>query len=165
MNEKNAANDPKTVTVTIPTAGSFFGLGVVIEWLLVFGSWMVLGMMYLCVPGSIAGAALVLATLVANVGSGAAAIAVCLGCAVACVGLCLPLLRAAQLVRVWLLNGTRALLGKEKSSAAAPDVKNPALLKVSLVLLAVGVVVWGAGALMGGMAAVELPGLVTGMFA
>lgn len=165
MDETTTSSSSKNVTITIPGAGSFFGLGTVIEWLLVFAAWMCLGICYLCVPGSLVGAALALVTLVANVGAGAGAIAVCLGVAVAAVGLCLPLLRAAQVLRVWLLNGTRVLAGKEKSDAVVPEFKNKPLLKASLMLLAAGVVVWGAAALMGGMAAVQLPAIIAGLFA
>lgn len=168
MNENNtttnAPAEARTVTVTIPSVGSLFGLGTVIEWLLIGAAWMCLGIMYLCVPGSLVAAVLAVLSLAVNVGN-AGAMVVCLGAAIACVGSCLPILRTACWLRVALLNGSRALLGKEKSDATVREFGDRRMLMVSLVLLAVGAAVWGAGALMGGMDVVVLPGFIAGMLA
>lgn len=86
-----------TVVVEIPAPQGLLGLAPIISVLLLAAAWGVVGIGYLCVPGSVAGAVLALACAAMNLGSGSIAQpALCLGIALACAGLCLPLWRGCQ---------------------------------------------------------------------
>lgn len=98
----------QTIVIDLPQGlGSLFGLGSVLSSLLMFSAWMIVGIGYICVPGSIVGAVLGIALGFMNLGNGLAAAAICLGCGVACLGMFYPVLCAAQAARRVLLKKTR----------------------------------------------------------
>lgn len=162
--EDASVSDAKTVVINIPAAGSLFGLGAVIEWLLLGAAWMCYGIGWICVPGVLAGCALGLVALVMNFGS-LAAVLVCLGGALACLGACVPLYWGMRLALAPLVRASRGLMGRPAESTGA--VKVPAnqrrILLVSAALLACGCALWGVGALMGGMEGLALPAILAGI--
>lgn len=99
----------QTIVVNLPKGlGSFFGLGSVISALMLFAAWMIVGIGYICVPGSLVGAVLGVALGVMNLGNGLASAALCLGCGIACLGMFIPLLLGTQAARRLLTKRTRA---------------------------------------------------------
>ena len=106
----------KKIVIEVPTLSSgllapFAGLGAVINALLVFAGWMIVGIGYLCVPGSVVGGffALVLAGM--NLANGAAAVALLVGIGLACLGMCVPILLGTRLLRHALAKASSVLVG------------------------------------------------------
>lgn len=94
-----AASDPvpttrresRTITIDVPSSATTLGLAPIISLLLLFGAWMVVGIGYICVPGSLLGAVAGVVLGFMNVGNGLAAAALCFGCGIAGLGLCAPI--------------------------------------------------------------------------
>lgn len=152
-----------TVVVEIPAPQGLLGLAPIISVLLLAAAWGVVGIGYLCVPGSVAGAVLALACAAMNLGSGSIAQpALCLGIALACAGLCLPLWRGCQAGRRQLLHITRR---REGSAPTRPlgEHERCFLIASALVLLA-GCCIAGIAALAGGGEQLVLPGFLQALF-
>lgn len=81
----------RTIIIDVPASTATLGLGPIISALLLFGAWMVVGIGYICVPGSLVGAVAGIVLGFMNVGNGLAAAALCFGCGIACIGLCAPI--------------------------------------------------------------------------
>lgn len=107
---EDRADRGRVIEVSVPLA-PFSGLMGVINALLLFAAWMVVGIGYLCVPGSVAGAVLALVLAVTNMGNGLAAAALCLGIGIACAGLCAPIFVGTRAAQGVLLRATRSTFG------------------------------------------------------
>lgn len=106
-----------TITIEVPGAsGVLFGFNAIFAVLFLFAGWMIVGIGYLCVPGSIVGGFLGFALAFMNLGNGLVAAAVCLGCGVACFGLCLPILYGTRFLQRILLKQTRSLIASAKTA-------------------------------------------------
>ena len=150
---QNAAVDAtRTVTINVPNASDVIGLGGVISWLLLAAAWGVVGIAYICVPGSLAGALLAVVSAFTSFGAGLLPFALCLGVAIGCMGLCIPCLQVADALRCLLLK--RPVV-----------VRNQRLLVISAVVLLVGCAIAGVATLAGGAGAVVLPAFLQGMVA
>ena len=144
--------EARTVTINVPASADLLGLGTVISWLLVAAAWGVVGIAYLCVPGSVVAAALGVASAAMNLGGGLAAFALAAGVAVTCIGLCMPCLAGANALRCLLLRRPVELSASVKR-----------LLAVSAVVLLVGCAIAGVAVLAGGGDALVVPGFLQGV--
>lgn len=156
------ARERGTVVVEIPAPQGLLGLAPVISALLLAAAWGVVGIGYICVPGSVAGALLALACAAMNLGGGIAQPALCLGIALACAGLCLPLWYACQVGRRQLLHITRRREGRAPSRTLG-EHERCFLIASGLVLLA-GCCIAGIAALAGGGEQLALPGFLQALF-
>ncbi|MBC2890165.1 hypothetical protein [Gordonibacter massiliensis (ex Traore et al. 2017)] len=109
--ETPSSNAAQTIVINLPRGlGPIFGLGSVISALLLFATWMIVGIGYLCVPGCAAGTVLGIALGFMNLTNGLASAALCGGCGIACLGMLFPVLQGAQAIRRTLAKKTRAML-------------------------------------------------------
>lgn len=135
-----------------PAAGDLLGLGSIISLLLLFGAWCIVGIAYICVPGSIASAALGVVCAFMTLGSGLASVALCLGCAIGCLGLSYPVFVGARALQ-------NALLKK------ASPAFNKKLLVTFAVIALIGAALAGIGTLADGGTGLALPGFLQAVFA
>lgn len=144
----DAANGQTGLGATVVSVGSsrtLFGLGGIIDALLLVCAWGVVGIGYICVPGSLVAAVLGFACAAMNVCSGMAATALCAGVGAACVGLCYP-----------IFVGTRALRGMLLRREGKVSL-NAKLLAGALIVAAAGAAVAGIATLAGAGDALTLP--------
>lgn len=146
------SNGNRTVTIEVPASAGMFGLGGIISGLLLAAAWGVVGIAYICVPGSLAAAVLAVVSACMSLGVGLMPFALCAGIAVACVGLCIPCLQGADALRCLLLK--RPVV-----------VRNQRLLVISAVVLLAGCAIAGAMTLAGAADAAVVPAFLQGVFA
>ncbi len=141
--------------ITIGGSSSQGGIGLssIISLLLQFAAWMIVGIGYLCVPGSLIGGILGVVCLFMNLGTGIANMALCLGCAIACVGLFYP-----------IFVGTRFLQHVLLKREGGFDFDKKTLLVFAVIAVA-GAALAGLGVLIGGGAQLALPGFLQTIFA
>lgn len=162
-------DNAQTIVVNLPKGlGSFFGLGSVISVLMLFAAWMIVGIGYLCVPGSLVGAVLGIALGFMNLGNGLASAALCLGCGIACLGMCLPLLRGTQAARRALAKRTHAAFSDSGNTGTderrIPRPLKTSLLIASLAIMVAGAAIAGMGTLAGGAETLYLPDFLRAIF-
>lgn len=150
--EQTGAASGAVKVISVGGAGSLFGLGGVINVLLLAAAWGVVGIGYICVPGSLVAAVLGVVCAAMNLASGVAPALLCLGVAVSCAGLCYPVFVGARLLQNVLL----------KREAKVELRKN--VLAVSLIIVVVGAAAAGLAALLGASDALMLPAFLQAIF-
>ena len=115
------------------------------------GAWGVVGIGYICVPGSLAAAVLGVVCAAMNLSAGLAPVALCAGTAVACVGLCYPILVGTRMLQAVLL----------KRDAVAFRAK---ALGAALAVAVAGAAVAGLAVLLGAGDALSLPAFLQAVF-
>ncbi|MGN0038285.1 MAG: hypothetical protein ACI36Y_03995 [Coriobacteriales bacterium] len=152
----------RTVVVEIPAPQGLLGLAPIISALLLAAAWGVVSIGYLCVPGSVAGAVLAIACVFMNLGGGIAQPALCLGIAVACAGLCLPLWQACQAGRRALVHISCRREGPVPTRPLSERMRR--ILIVSAIVAFVGCCIAGAATLAGGAEQLVLPDFLQALF-
>lgn len=141
-----------TVTISTPSTLGMGGLGSVISLLLLFAAWCVVGIAYICVPGSLVGGVLGVIAAAMNFGGNFASVALCLGCGIACFGLCVPFFVGARF-------GQHMLLKKVEPFSFQKNA-----LVVCAAIAIIGACIAGLGALLGGGDGVALPAFLQTIF-
>ncbi len=108
--QDNGRETRETVTINVPAGVGLPGLGSVISVLLMAGIWGIVGIGYICVPGSLVAGVIGVGVGLMNVGNGLAAAALALGCGIACIGLCVPCLRGTNILHKFALKQTKGAL-------------------------------------------------------
>ena len=158
MTETN--KNTRAVTIEVPRGAGLFGFDAIFKVLFLFAGWMLVVIAAICVPGSLAGAVLAAYVGVTNVAVGLPAALLGFGCAVGCVGLCIPCLTATKYGFGAVLMATREAFGLSEVEPARQPAQASfpgGLVAASLAILLVGAAVAGVAALMGEADAVMLP--------
>lgn len=163
----NTHSDKNVITIEAPRGGMMSGFDAIFRVLFLFAGWMLVVIGYVCVPGSLVAAAVGAYVGITNVGAGLGAALLGFGCAVACLGLCLPALKVAGWGRGMALRATKALAGgapDELPGAVSARFPGKKVLTVCAVLVVAGAAAAGLGALLGGGEAVVLPDFLNAVF-